>query len=554
MLLKYLSYLWNFPQHFRNARLSFRQWFREDSRYFFISTLIHAIIFLTLGLLPWRAITSMDNGIDGSEPSFKPAEVEAGEAPELVDVIFERGDPQYENSVLDPKMLAQMEALPVGSETGERDLSPDEIGDPNGDPLSEVTTSILTGTGGTGDYGSGGMNRPGPGPHPGAGVKGIFGPRGKIGGIPWGMTGPQDRAVGAALNWLERHQAVNGSWSLDHRSRCRAGGTCSAAGTFKSDSAATALALLPFLAAGETHKSNGPYEKHVAAGLAWLLKQQSSTGDLSGLKDPNNADFKPMYAHTIATIALCEAYGMTKDDPKTRDEKLFNAARKAVGYIERAQNESTGGWRYIPNVESDTSVFGWAIMALKSAELAEIPVNSLVFDKAKIWLNSVAKGEHLGLYSYMPYKEVTPTMTAVGMLCRQYMGTDPRGATILEGKKYLMENPPDDLIGRNTYYWYYATLTMHNFNDADWDAWNRRLRKVLIDSQATQGCATGSWDPEHPSADFYGQQGGRLMTTALNTLTLEVFYRYMPLFQTDTLLPKTKLNHQILPADQPLEK
>ena len=109
---------------------------------------------------------------------------------------------------------------------------------------------------------------------------------------------------------------------------------------------------------------------------------------------------------------------------------------------------------------------------------------------------------------------------------------------MLEGKAYLLQNLPDDKIGRNTYYWYYATLAMHNFNDADWDAWNRKMRRILIESQATEGCATGSWDPERPSMDSYGQQGGRLMTTCLNALTLEVYYRYLPLFQTDSLLPK----------------
>ena len=105
-----------------------------------------------------------------------------------------------------------------------------------------------------------------------------------------------------------------------------------------------------------------------------------------------------MYAHGLATIALCEAYGMT------HDEHVGIAARLAVAYIERAQNESTGGWRYQPGDAGDTSVFGWQIMALKSAQLAGLPVNSIVFDNAQRWLHSVAKGEHLGLYSYQPYR------------------------------------------------------------------------------------------------------------------------------------------------------
>jgi hypothetical protein len=187
---------------------------------------------------------------------------------------------------------------------------------------------------------------------------------------PWGVTEKGDRAVGAALNWIARHQFSNGYWSLDHRKACK-GGVCSGAGSFKSDSGATGLAILPFLAQGETHKSKGTYSKHIGQGLAWLIKQQKPTGDLSGVADPNNAkteiNGKGMYAHCIATLALCEAYGMTKGDPKTLDQQLGTAARRAVDYIVRAQNDASGGWRYSPNFESDTSVFGWAMMALKSA-------------------------------------------------------------------------------------------------------------------------------------------------------------------------------------------
>ncbi len=357
--------------------------------------------------------------------------------------------------------------------------------------------------------------------------------------------------MAAALNWLARHQTLSGQWSLDYRSRCKAGAACSGAGLFKSDSAATGLAILTFLAAGETHKSKGKYERHVADGLIWLMKQQSQSGDLSGAKDPNSPNGKPMYAHAICTLALCEAYGMTKDDPKTRDEHLGAAARKAIAYLERAQNDSTGGWRYTPNETGDTSVFGWVIMAVKGAQLAGIEVNSLAFDRAAIWLNSVAKGERLGLYSYQPYREVTPTMTAVGMLCRQYLGIDPHAPSMLEGKAYLLQNLPDDAIARNSYYWYYATLTMHNFNDPDWDVWNHKIRRILIESQATEGCATGSWDPERPIGDPWGQQGGRLMMTCLNAMTLEVYYRCLPLFRTDSFLPKQPAS--LLPLEQKTE-
>ena len=280
---------------------------------------------------------------------------------------------------------------------------------------------------------------------------------------------------------------------LDFRHQCK-GGTCSGPGTIQSDSAATAMALLPFLGFGQTHKSKGPYQQCITKGIAWLIHQQRPDGDLAG-----NAPL-PMYSHGIAAITLCEAYGMT------HDEHVGLAARRAVAFIERAQNQSTGGWRYEPGDPGDTSVFGWQIMALKSAQLAGLPVNSFTLDNAQKWLRSVAKGEHMGLYSYQPYREVTPTMTAVGMLCRQYLGIDPKDPGMLEGKRCLLENLPDGKLLPNVYYWYYATMTMHNFIDADWDTWNRQMRRVLIESQDREGCATGSWDPEKPAADMWGRK------------------------------------------------
>ena len=133
-----------------------------------------------------------------------------------------------------------------------------------------------------------------------------------------GGTKASERAVGAALNWLYRHQTAQGKWSLDFRHQCK-GGTCSGPGVAQSDAAATAMALLPFLAAGQTHKSKGPYQQTIAKGLAWLIKQQRPDGDLSGGCE------QPMYAHGLATIALCEAYGMT------RDEHVGAAARQGRG-------------------------------------------------------------------------------------------------------------------------------------------------------------------------------------------------------------------------------
>ena len=95
-----------------------------------------------------------------------------------------------------------------------------------------------------------------------------------------------------------------------------------------------------------------------------------------------------------------------------------------------------------------------------------------------------------------------------------------------------MENMPDPK-SRDIYYWYYATQVMHNMCDADWDTWNRKMRKLLVETQCKTGCATGSWDPIVPTQDNWGALGGRVMMTSLSALTLEVYYRYLPLYQLD---------------------
>jgi hypothetical protein len=506
-------------------------WCREDGYWYLTSAAAHAIGLVCLAFIslaiPRIALTSSEEA-----PAFDEAKVDGAAGQELVE-RFEVGQTPIDPKGLDltTDLLSQTKALPVGGPTEKHYDDSDTFEDEGGGIPSKKNEPDLGGLGGLnikdlpGPAGPGGVGiGKGTGTHPGSGGSGEgFALRGK-GHRPIGATGPSERAVAAALNWIYRHQTGNGRWLLDFRHQCH-GGACSGPGGVQADTAATAMGLLPFLGYGQTHKSKGPYQQCIAKGLAWLIKQQRSDGDLAG-NCPT-----PMYAHGLATIALCEAYGMS------RDEHVGMAARKAVLYIERAQNRSTGGWRYEPGDPGDTSVFGWQIMALKSALLAGLPVNSQTLDNAQKWLRSVAKGEHMGLYSYQPYREVTPTMTAVGMLCRQYLGIDPKDPAMLEGKRCLLENAPDGKLLRNVYYWYYATLTMHNFVDSDWDAWNRQIRRVLIESQDREGCATGSWDPDKPAADIWGVQGGRLMTTSFNALTLEVYYRYSPLFRTDSLVP-----------------
>ena len=111
----------------------------------------------------------------------------------------------------------------------------------------------------------------------------------------------------------------DGSWSIGHYMTQCHDATCTGPGSTQADAAATALGVLPFLANGNTHR-RGPYRKNVLMALAWLGRHQKPDGDLS--------DGSTMYAHGLAAIALCEAYGMS------RDSTIGMAAQRAIDFIE----------------------------------------------------------------------------------------------------------------------------------------------------------------------------------------------------------------------------
>ena len=174
-----------------------------------------------------------------------------------------------------------------------------------------------------------------------------------------------------------------------------------------------------------------------------------------------------------------------------------------MNFIAESQDPAGGGLRYDPRQAGDTSVVGWQIMALKSGQMAYLKVDSTVLEKAKKFLASASAGRSHGLFRYLPEDSLPRvTTTAVGLLCEQYMHMrdDP---AMLEGVTALIQHlpDPDGPDGHNLYYWYYATQVMHNIPGPDWDKWNRKMRHVLIETQATEGCEAGSWNPQPVMAD-----------------------------------------------------
>ena len=117
-------------------------------------------------------------------------------------------------------------------------------------------------------------------------------------------------------------------------------------------------------------------------------------------------------------------------------------------------------------------------------------------------------------------------MTAESLFCKQMLGIERVHPASAEAVEFLMKNQPRR-SETNFYYWYYGTLAMYQYGGKSWQEWNEQLRDKLIDAQSTSGDLAGSWDPRGP----WGSYGGRIFSTALATLSLEVYYRFLPLYQ-----------------------
>jgi hypothetical protein len=322
-----------------------------------------------------------------------------------------------------------------------------------------------------------------------------------------GGTAASERAVEAGLAWLAAHQRQDGSWWLQHdASLCR----CRNPGVKETSIGATGLALLPFLGAGYTHRQ-GPYQKVVDQGLKYLESRIQDTPHGGSLQE--GASFG-MYTHGIATVAFCEAYAMTQDPA------LSPFVEKTLAFIQNAQHPR-GGWRYNPGEPGDTTVTGWQVMALKSARLAGWETSDLVWTKAGQFLDSVQTAEGC-FYGYQSRKK-EPGPTAVALLLRMYQGALRDEEKLERGVTYLATLGPSET---DMYYNYYATQVLHHYGGNSWSRWNRELRDFLIANQATAGHEQGSWY----FPDRHGTIGGRLYTTAMCLMILEVYYRHLPLY------------------------
>ena len=331
----------------------------------------------------------------------------------------------------------------------------------------------------------------------------------------YGGTKESEVAVAMALKWIANHQNPDGGWSFDHTAAGRRNCTCGDMGTAKTSfNGATAMALLPFLGAGNTHKK-GEYKKQVEAGLYYLTRSMKVNGATGDLTDAGGR----MYSHGLCAITLTEAFAMTKD------RQLMAPAQMSLNFITYAQDPVGGGWRYKPRQAGDTSVVGWQLMALKSGHMAYLNVPKNTVAGCYKFLDSVqANGGSTYGYTSPGGGHAT---TAVGLLCRMYLGWKKDEPALIRGVETISKWAPSKT---DMYYNYYATQVMRHHGGPLWDKWNKTMRDHLVATQKTgkgQCDNTGSW---HMGAGHGARVGGRLYNTALATMILEVYYRHMPIY------------------------
>jgi hypothetical protein len=334
-----------------------------------------------------------------------------------------------------------------------------------------------------------------------------------------------EEAVEAALKWLAAHQATNGSWSMD-LDDAPCSGKCSQGTVEKGASkrvAGTGLALLCYLGAGHTHRK-GDYTKVVEKGIEYLIDTLNGNGANSGIRGGAATPGRflrqggpyELYEQGIATLALCEALAMTKDT------RLVGPCERSIAYVQESQ-AIDGSWGYHPHESGDLSIVGWQAMALKSACLNRVAVDRKCLEKMDRFLDTQSS-DYGATFGYRG-SETEPGTTAIGLLIKLFRGSQKSDAKIHKGAQYLVDlGPSSDGI----YYNYYATQVLFHLDHPDWPNWNQLCRDYLIKEQAKNGHEAGSWSF---GRNTFNRIGGRLYCTAMATLTLEVYYRYSPIYQ-----------------------
>ncbi len=377
----------------------------------------------------------------------------------------------------------------------------------------------------------------------------------------FGGTPETEDAVEAGLAWLAAHQDADGTWDrFEFGRHCPRDDPCpgKAVGAegYSFRPGLTGLALLAFLGAGYTDR-DGPYKDVVGGAVEALLQAQRPHGGFG--HDERMAG----YNDALATFALAEYRSMT------HEPRVAAPLERAVTRLVLSQQD-LGGWDYPARPDSDrndTSVTGWMVQALHACAAAGIHVPRRILVKAALHFERAAEPDGRVRYSdagigfkiddetLQPVYRHGPAMTAVGLTCEELLGWRFDSPLLRRQQALLAQQFPSISLLRggdptqlhSYYYWYYGTIATFQAGGDRWERWNAHLLDAILTLQNRRTSAGGrkphaygSWPPFGPNWGKWGRQGGRVYATALNVLTLEIYYRHTPAYLED---------HSVLDSD-----
>jgi hypothetical protein len=312
-----------------------------------------------------------------------------------------------------------------------------------------------------------------------------------------------DDAIARALDFLARQQQPSGAWVIDSAGE---------------ETSATSLAIMAFLAAGHV-PGEGPYGRQLERGIRWVVQHQENNGMLVARRSHG-----PMYSHGISTLMLAEVIGMVDEADAAATRRALERGVKLILDAQALNKDRrhAGGWRYqADSRDSDLSVTGWQVMALRAAKDVGCDVPREAIEAAVEYVKLCSVRDNRG-FGYQPGNGQTPTLTGCGITCLECCG-EHNTREALGGAKYLLDDP---LRYDSNYFFYgvyYTGVGMFKMGEPYAERYRQHLINLLLPIQE----ADGSWQAVHGSE----RQHGRVYATSLAVLALAVEYRYLPIYQ-----------------------
>lgn len=359
-----------------------------------------------------------------------------------------------------------------------------------------------------------------------------------------GGSGETENAVNMGLAWLVKVQDIDGKWDSDAYmlhylpSATAEERYAEGVGLARNDIALTGLCMLAFTGAGHSDREGG-YQATVKRAREFLLSKQRVQDGGFGLETD---DIRvTMYGHSLATFAITDLYLVSGD------ETLRTPMRRALEYLLAMQGPG-GGWDYDqrypsrrdkfqPSTRDDLSITGWAVLALVAAREANFDVPRENLDRLAGFLKDCTRKDGSAVYADEGTRsgDRGMAMLAVSNVTRRLLGEPQESWVQKQQLERMAKLPPSwaaagTLEGSNMYYWYYGSIGMLLSKDTDggvdrWREWNVALKRTLLNNQCQNGGRRGSFDP----VCHWGRNGGgRVYSTAICVLNLEIYYRYEP--------------------------